>query len=913
MTVRHSTNVFLAIFAMVVTTTAARAAPREVTSAEGITEYALPNGLHVLLFPEPAKPTITVNMTYLVGSRSEGYGETGMAHLLEHLMFKGSTRHPNIPQELTSHGARPNGTTSEDRTNYFETFAASDENLKWALSLEADRMVHSFIAKKDLDTEMTVVRNEFEKGENDPGNILNERVLETSYLWHSYGHPTIGARSDIENVPIERLQAFWKKYYQPDNAYLVVAGKIDPAKTLALVDRIFAPLPRPKRTLISTYTREPPQDGERTVTLQRTGDVQVVEAAYHVPAGAHPDAAALDVLSDVLGIAPAGRLYKALVDAKKATSADVWFDAKAEPGIFAATAQVRQNQSLDDARATLLATLDAAAKQPVTQEEVDRVKTATLKSFELALTKPDSLGLTLSEWIAKGDWRLFFLFRDRIRTVTPADVQRVAAAYLKPSNRTVGVFLPTAAPDRAVIPEAPALDAMLKGYKGDPPVAAGEAFDPSPANIESRVARAELPVGMKLAFLPKKTRGQTVVMNLALRYGDEQRLKNRGQVPFFTSALLDRGTVKHTRQQIHDELDRLKARVSFSSLGMGQTRVSIETLRPQLPDVLALVAEILRTPSFPADELEKLRQEWLAGAEEQKSEPGAIVGNAVRRHMSPYPAGDCRYEPTIDERIAQINAVKLEDVRKFYADMYGASAAQATVVGDFDPEAVRKQLSDLFNDWKSPGPYTRAAGQYFAVEPVTQSFETPDKTNAVFQWALNLPLRDDDPDYPALLLGGHLLGGGFLNSRLAVRIRQKEGISYGIGGGFWAHPLDKTGGFSAQAIYAPQNAERLTKAFDEEIVRALHEGFTEQEVAEAKAGWLQSAQVSRAQDAGLSGKLNDYLYLGRTFAWDADLEKRVSSVTPEEIRTVLAKYLSLSKLTRMKGGDFAHVQTAAAR
>ena len=193
--------------------TAAVALPKgveRVTSVEGITEYRLAsNGLKVLLFPDPTKETITVNVTYLVGSAHENYGETGMAHLLEHLVFKGTPRHPNIPQELTAHGSRPNGTTWTDRTNYFETFAATDENLQWALDLEADRMVNSFIAKKDLDSEMTVVRNEFERGENDPFSVLLERTMSSAYLWHNYGKTTIGARSDIENVPIDRLQSFY--------------------------------------------------------------------------------------------------------------------------------------------------------------------------------------------------------------------------------------------------------------------------------------------------------------------------------------------------------------------------------------------------------------------------------------------------------------------------------------------------------------------------------------------------------------------------------------------------------------------------------------------------------------------------------------------------------------------------------
>ena len=293
--------------------------PQKTTSVEGITEYRLANGLTVLLFPDATKATVTVNITYKVGSRHENYGETGMAHLLEHLMFKGTDRHSNIPQELTEHGARPNGTTWFDRTNYFETFSSSEENLKWALDLEADRMVNSHIAKKDLDSEMTVVRNEFEAGENSPSGVLEERVLSTAYLWHNYAHSTIGARADIEGVPIERLQAFYRMYYQPDNAVLLVAGKFDESKTLALIQEDFGRIPKPSRKLPAFYTQEPTQDGERQVTLRRTGDLQVLLAAYHVPSGAHPDFAAVDVLTLVLGEQPSGRLHKALVEAKKAS------------------------------------------------------------------------------------------------------------------------------------------------------------------------------------------------------------------------------------------------------------------------------------------------------------------------------------------------------------------------------------------------------------------------------------------------------------------------------------------------------------------------------------------------------------------------------------------------------------------
>src|SRR5215813_4274851 len=520
---------------------------QQITSVEGFTEYRLANGLRVLLFPDQSKETITVNVTYMVGSRHENYGETGMAHLLEHLMYKGSKNHTNIPQELTEHGTRPNGSTLFDRTNYFETFAATDVNLDWAIKMEADRMVNSFIAKKDLDTEMTVVRNEYEAGENQPGLVVFKRIFAAAYDWHNYAKLPIGARSDIENVPIERLQAFYRRYYQPDNAVLLVAGKFDPAKTLQLIAANFGTVPRPARNLEPIYTIEPTQDGERVVTVQRVGDTQYVGVGYHVPAGSHPDFAAVDILNQVLADAPSGRLYKALVETKKA---------------------------------------------------------ASVQSLNLTLNSAEQVGLELSEWMAQGDWRLFFLHRDLLKKVTAADVQRVAAAYLKPTNRTVGLFIPTEKPDRADIPPTPDVSALVKDYKGSAVVAEGEAFDPSPSNIETRTIRSDVPVGLKLALLPKKTRGNTVVAQMTFRFGDEKSLTNRGTAGQFAGEMLMRGTTKHTRQQIQDEFDKLKARVSVAP-GPNSVFASIETVRDNLLAVLRLTTEILREPSFPANEFEQ--------------------------------------------------------------------------------------------------------------------------------------------------------------------------------------------------------------------------------------------------------------------------------------------------------------------
>src|SRR5450432_2079522 len=409
-----------------------------------------------------------------------------------------------------------------------------------------------------LDSEMTVVRNEFEIGENSPDRTLMQRALETAFAWHNYGKMPIGNRSDIEHVPIERLAAFYQRYYQPDNALLTIAGKFDEAKTLALIASAFGKLPKPTRTLPPSYTEEPTQDGERLVTLRRVGDTQGIIALYHVPAGSHPDAPVLEVLAGVLGDTPSGRLYKAPADHKKTLSADMNMTEMHDPGFIMAAARLRTDQSLDDARQILLKTVEGFINEPPTKEEVERVKTRVLKQIDEEMADSQAVAIDLSEYASQGDWRLLFIMRDLIKKVTPEDVMRVAKAYLKESNRTLAVFIPTKTPDRAEIPEAPVISSVFKDFKGSAKISEGETFDPTPANIESRVVRDKLPGGMKLVLLPKKTSGGVVVATITVRFGDEKSVMGKSAVAQITGGLLMHGTKSKSRQQIHDEMDKLK-------------------------------------------------------------------------------------------------------------------------------------------------------------------------------------------------------------------------------------------------------------------------------------------------------------------------------------------------------------------
>jgi zinc protease len=873
-------------------------APRKAAEIEGVAEYRLDNGLRVLLVPDASADTVTVHITYLVGSRHEGYGEKGMAHLLEHMLFKGTPRHPDVKAELTRRGARFNGSTSWDRTNYYETLSASADNLDWALGMEADRMVHSRVSRADLDSEMTVVRNEFEMGENNPDGVLFERMMQLAFPWHNYGNAMIGSRSDIESVPIGNLQAFYRAHYRPDNALLIVGGRFEAKDALARVAKHFGPLPRPKRAPPALYTAEPTQDGERAVTLRRTGDAQTVAVLYRVPAGSHPDYPAIDVLVAALRAAPQGRLHRALVQKGLASSAWGFERGLHDPGFVVFGASLGGEGSLQAAREALLAVIEGIGREPLSEEETARAKLQLLNQAEKIQLDGRTLVSALSEFQAGGDWRLFFLYRDRLKAVTTAEVNRVAAAYLKPANRVLGQFIPTAKPERAQIPATQGLQATLQAYRSTAAAATGEAFDPSPKNIEDRVQRRVLANGLRTALLAKRTRGATVVAKLSLRWGDEQSIAGRSTACSLAGEMLLRGSRQHSRAELRDAFDRLKTTVAVSASG-----ATLQTRREYLAEALRLVAEVLREPAFPPSEFEELKRSSLTHAEEQRSDPAARADEALQRHLQPYPKDHWLYPQSVEERIAALRAATLDDARRCHAELVGATGAEFTAVGDFDPAALTALVGELFGGWKNPAPYARVPSRYFERPALEQELPAPDKANAVLRAGLNLRLRDDHPDFPALVLGNYLLGGTS-SARLPARIREKEGLSYSTYSWFSASPLDEVAEFQVSAIFAPQNKERVEQAVREELARALREGFGAEEVAAAKKSLLQARRLARTRDETLNARLATYLHVGRTFAWDAELERRIGALTAREVRDALRRHLDLGRLALTKAGDF---------
>lgn len=878
-------------------------APQKEATVEGITSWRLANGLQVLLAPDQTKPTVTVNITYLVGSRHEGKGETGMAHLLEHMLFKGTPTVPNLPQEFTKRAMQPNGTTSYDRTNYFETFAANDMYLQWAIQMEADRMIHANVARKDLDSEMTVVRNEMESGENSPSRILFQKVMASAYEWHSYGRNVMGSRSDVENVGIDNLRAFYTQYYQPDNAVLIIAGKIDAAKTLAWVNQYFGVIPKPTRILPKEWTIEPVQEGAHSLRLERTGGTPLLDVLYHTVPGAHPDAVALDALTHVLVGTPNGRLYKSLVSTGKIVSIGGWHQDMHDPGFIAFRAELNKDDTGLNSQKAILDGLESVAQQPVTEAELQLAKNAAASFYEQISRNPQQLAMALTDTVAQGDWRLYFLQRDRYEQLTTADVNAVAAKYLKPTNRSLGLYLPQATkPDLA--PAASAIDvaAMTRGYQGKTATAEGEAFEPTPANLDGRTTRFTLANGLQLALLPKKTRGNTVQIRLTLQLGNGASLTNKSTLSELTAAMLNRGSAHKNRETLAAEQDRLRSHIGISGGGQ-EVYVSAETTREHVTEVVDLIREMLQEPAFDPAELDTLKRQVISKLHASKNQPQAEAALALGRLNNHYPAGDLRYTPTREEEIAAIEAIDDKAIRQFHQQFYGSSHAQVALVGDFDPELVRKQIETQLGRWNSPVPYVRLPDPFWSAPAQHLEVNTPDKQNAVFLARLGIPVTDSDPDYPALMLVNHLLGGGFLNSRLSTRLRQQEGISYSAVTQLNIRTDDANSSLIFFAILAPQNRARLEAAVQDVIKTALDKGFSETEVAEARASLLQERQLSRTQDGNIASTLATQLRLGRTFALSQAVDNRLAKISAVEVNDVLRRYLQPAAMQEVFAGD----------
>jgi zinc protease len=628
----------------------------------------------------------------------------------------------------------------------------------------------------------------------------------------------------------------------------------------------------------------------------------------------------LNLLAGIISQQPNGRLYKALVEAKKATSAGAFAGNNHDPGLFIGSAEAEPGQ-LDAVRDTLLATLENMTTTPFQKEEVERAKTRSKRAEEMRAGNSTAMAQALSSASALGDWRLLFVQRDRLASVTAADVNRVAQTYFKRQNRTVGIYIPVEQPERLLITAASPVASLVKDYKGGSTLAAGEVFDPTPENLDARTRIVDLD-GIKAGLLPKKNRGETVSLVLTLHYGNEESLKGQTTAAGMLPTLMMAGTKKHDRQALREALDELGVRISpglggFGGRGgrrggggggggaAGQLTFSVQAKRSTLPEALKLLGEILREPAFPEAEFDNMKRFSLSMSERMQNQPDALARNKLDRALSPYRADDVRYVPTRQESAKRLKSLTLAQVIALYEKQLGASSGELAVVGDFDPEPTLLQVRAILKDWKSAVSVRRIERAAPAsMTGLREEIQTPDNINAVFLAGMAFPLKDSDPDYAALRLGNFIFGGGTLSSRLGNRIRQKEGLSYGVTSQFSAAALDPAASFTVNASTNPVNIERVEKAVAEELQEFLANGPSLDELLDAQKAYLEAQKVSRTADASIAGQIVSNLHLGRSFAYAGEQDKRIAALTPEDVKLAFRKFIDPRKLVIIRAGDF---------
>lgn len=880
--------------------------PKYITNVEGVKEYSLNNGLKVLLIPDASQSNMVVNIVYNVGSRNEGYGEKGMAHLLEHMLFKSTKNLGDIKKMLSDKGGNANGTTWFDRTNYYEVFPSSDENLKWSIEMEADRMINSTILQTDLDKEFSVVRNEFEIGENNPDGVLQDRILSSAYLWHNYGNSTIGSKEDIERVKANTLRVFYEKYYQPDNSTLIIAGKFDEQKALQYVGQYFGAIPRPKRVLDKTYTIEPAQDGEKYVELKRAGDSKNVGALYHTVSYADKDYAAIDALGEILTADPSGYLYKTLVETQKVSNIYFWQPSVRDASFIYFGVAVPNDKDVYATKDIVRSELDKITTTKYTDQDVSRAKAKIIKQIEAVKNNTISYAINLTEIIGAGDYRLGYLYRDAVEKLTKEDIQRVAEKYFRPNNRTVGVFIPSKDEVRVKANEYTdeQLLALTKDYKGKALEKEAAPFEASIKNLKQNLVEGKLTNGIKYGLIKKEIKGGKVQASFKFPVSNEKDLTGKNDIAGILAQLLKTGTKTQTKEQIQDKLDQLKSSINFN-FSRQTLSVSVNTYKEHFKEVMGILADLLANSTFPENELTKTISEYNTYLESSLNDPQAVAFTELSRITTKYPKGSIFYTPTIQEQIDAFKKIKQAEIVDFYTNFLGGNNGIGSVVGDLDAKTTGEILESTFGKWNSKSKYELAQPAYFETQKLDKDIITPDKENAVALGRISFKMDRKNPDYPAFVMANEILGsGGFLSARIPMRLREKEGISYGAGSFIDVPITNDAAAWTYYAFLNPTKKNAVETAAKEEIAKALKDGFTAEELKSNLVSWQNERKTRLGVDYTLMELVNTYLQYGITLDDYDQLETKVKALKVDEVNKVLKKYLTLDKMTSVYAGDF---------
>ena len=876
-------------------------------SLAGITEYRLrSNGMKILVVPNRAAPVITFMVVYHVGSRNEAPGNTGSAHLLEHMIFNKSTTNfgkankkktfQEVLYEAGADYASSNMTTWYDRMNGYSTLPS--DQLELAMKIEADRLGRALILDEERKPEMSVVRNEYEIGENNAYRALDKAVTAAAIVAHPYHWNTIGYRSDIEGVTTEKLREHYRNFFYPDNSEAILVGDFDPSTALALFDREFGGFAKSKTPIPQVITEEPPQEGERRVEVRRPGRVGIVQIAYLRPNSLHPDYIPLDVLSTILATGVNSRLYQALVETELATDVNSWNYTLRDPYPIVALATVAPGKTHREVEDAMKAALYKVGRDGVTDAELERAKSqlevAVIRSRDGTYDFASSLG----EAVASADWKWFVNYVDLLKKVTADDVKRVAATYLVPDHATVGWFVPpeTAAP--AAAKKAPA-KAATKSKKGG----AGGASDAAAVGgFADRTLHRVLANGLTVDIV-RNPAVPTVSIQGTVFAGRMDAPPGKPAVPQLTAMMLGRGTTTRDKRAIGAALDDVGANLGIGADGIEST-IAGSGLSRDLKLLLEILADELRNPTFSDSELVKAKAEFRADVLRASDNTGLRARDRLTQLV--YEPGHPFRAPTTEAMLASVESATAADLRSFWRDRYVGAGTVLAIVGDVDPEATALLVESLFGSISKGArptydrPRTEVNGSVRAVETMKG------KANMDFVFGHASSLRRADPDYEAALIANAALGQSSLTSRIGKRVRDTEGLSYTLFSRYLSTDyLD--GVWMVDVAVAPQNLAKALRSTKEEIDKYEREGITEAEVATQKSFFAGNYLVRLGTNGGVAAALCTAERFGYGPAYLDEFPKRIRAVTKAQVDEVIRTKLHPDKMHLIVAGDLTDI------
>ncbi len=878
-----------------------------VKTAGSMDEYRLDaNGLQVLLLPEHSSPTLTFMVTYRVGSKNEVTGSTGATHILEHLMFKGTSQRDrskgnNVDQLLERTGARYNATTWLDRTNYYENLGS--DQLATVVEMEADRMRNLLLRDEDRRPEMTVVRNEFERGENSPVQALYKEIYQAAFVAHPYHHSTIGHRSDIEKVSIEKLRDFYDTYYWPNNATVSIIGDFQPAEALLLVKKSFGVYPKSSKPIPAVYTEEPAQTGPRRVTVKRAGQLGVVAIAHKIPAATHADYAAVTLLSAILADGKNSRLYKAVTDKNLATEVEADAGFNSDPTLHILFAPLAPGVKHDEVEKVILQEIERLKTDGVSDIEL---KAAIAKTLADAAFKRDgsfAIAGSLNECIAAGDWSLFYSLDDATQKVTTADIQRVARLYLNEDQSTTGWFVALAAGGGAAA-KAKASRAGAPYYYRTPGSSSAAEVPALPGGVPVGDTGARIAPNakmMKLAgidVIAYPTGVKNVVsVRASLPAGKGSGVGGNPSIPTLTGMLLDQGTRKQDKFSIAEKLEAVGASIEFR-VGTDLLEISAKSLSKDVPLLISLIAEQLRMPAFSVEEFSKAKKQYAGSLKRSLENTDFRAGDSFSRAV--YPVGHPNRHPAPEELLAAIEAARIEDVIAFHQTYYGPQQMTLVMVGDLDLDRFPAQIVQSFAGWQ--GGMKAVRGEFQELGNVSKSQEVmiADKTSVSIVLGQSSGLQYKAPDYQALRLGTAILGSGF-TGRLMANVRDKEGLTYDVGARL-GNDMFHAGDWKITASFAPAMLDQGIASTRRQFALWYDRGVTADEVEARKSSLIGSFKVDLATSDGMAGALLTAVNRGYSVNWLDDFPVHVKALTLEQVNAAIRKYLKPDQMILVKAG-----------